>query len=135
MPPCNTDLVRRAFEAWRALDVEAAGSLFAPAVRWHVAEDEPDARVAEGVPAVIELLRGWAESFDDLRAEPREFIDCGDCVVVPVAFRGRARQTAATLEIEEAQVYLVRDGRIAAVQVFRRLEDALAAAAGGGLSR
>lgn len=128
MSRANVEAVRRAFEAWRALDVEAATAAFDPAVRWHVAEDEPDARTIEGVQDIVGALRAWAECFDDFHPEPQEFIDAGDHVVVPVVFSGRARDAAASLEIAEAQVHTVQDGRIAEVRVFRRVEDALAAA-------
>jgi ketosteroid isomerase-like protein len=124
----NLEIVRRGFEAWSALDVELATSAFDPAIRWHIAEDEPDAHIIEGVQGIVRSLRSWAESFDDFRAEPQKFIDGGDYVVLPVVFRGRVRQTAATLEIEETQVYLVQDGKIVEVRVFRRIEDALEAA-------
>ena len=128
MSPENVEVVRRAFEAWCALDVEAATAAFDPAVRWHIAEDEPDAHVIEGVEGIVGSLRGWADSFDDFHPEPQEFIDAGDHVVVPVVFRGRARDAAAALEITEAQVYRVQRGTVAEVRVFRRVEDALAAA-------
>ena len=109
--------------------MDSATLAFHPAVRWHIAEDEPDAHVIEGVQGIVRSLRGWADSFDDFRVEPQRFIDSRDSVVVPVVFRGRARRTAATLEIAETQVYLVQDGRIVEVRVFRRIDDALEAAA------
>jgi ketosteroid isomerase-like protein len=123
----NVEIVRRAFEAWSALDVGAMTTAFDPDVRWHIAEDEPDAHIIEGVPGIVRSLRSWAESFDDFRAEPQNLIHGGDYVVVPLVFRGRARHTAATMGIEETQVYLVKDGKIVEVRVFRRVEDALEA--------
>jgi hypothetical protein len=79
----NVEIVRRAFEAWSALDAEAATSAFDPAVTWHIAEDEPDAHVIEGVQGILR---------------------------------------------SETQVYLVQDGNVVEVRVFRRVEDALEAA-------
>jgi ketosteroid isomerase-like protein len=99
----NVEIVRRAFEAWSALDAEAATSAFDPAVTWHIAEDEPDAHMIEGVQGILRSLRSW-----------------GEC--------GRARDAGAALEIEETQVYLVQDGNVVEVRVFRRVEDALEAA-------
>jgi ketosteroid isomerase-like protein len=124
----NVEIIRRTFEAWSAGDVQAAVSAFDLDVRWHIAEDEPDAHIIEGVESILEWLRSWAASFDDFRAEPHEFIDRGDYVVVPLVFRGRARDTTATLETAETQVYLFQDGRIVEVREFRRVEEALEAA-------
>jgi ketosteroid isomerase-like protein len=57
----NVEIVRRAFDAWSALDVEAMATAFDPTIRWHIAEDEPDAHIIEGVPGIARSLRSWAE--------------------------------------------------------------------------
>jgi ketosteroid isomerase-like protein len=124
----NVEIVRRAHAAWSARDAEAASSLFDPAVRWHIAEDEPDAHIIEGIPGALEWLRKWAASFDDFQVETKEFLDAGDHVVVPQIFRGRGRNTAAVLEVEETQVFLVQAGKVAEVRSYRTLDEALQAA-------
>src|SRR6185503_13325687 len=94
----NVEIVRRAHAAWSAGDTEVASSVFDATVRWHIAEDEPDAHVIEGIPGTLEQLRKWAASFDDFEVQTIEFIEAGDHVVVPQVFRGRGRNTAAVLE-------------------------------------
>ena len=123
----NVEIVRRAHAAWSAGDTEAASSVFDPTVRWHIAEDEPDAHVIEGIPGALEQLRKWAASFDDFEVQTIEFIEAGDHVVVPQVFRGRGRNTAAVLEVDETQVFLVQAGKVAEVRSYRTLDEALAA--------
>ena len=123
----NVEIVRRAHEAWSARDTDAASPWFDPAVRWHIAEDEPDAHVIEGIAAIVEWLRNWAASFDNFQVQTTEFIHRGDHVVVPQIFRGRGRNTAAVLEVEETQVFLVQAGKIAEVRSYRTLDEALEA--------
>jgi ketosteroid isomerase-like protein len=123
----SVEIVRRAHAAWSAGDTEGAAALFDPAIRWHIAQDEPDAHVIEGIPGVFEWLRHWAASFDDFEVQTVEFIGRGDHVVVPQIFRGRGRNTAAVLEVEETQVYLVQAGKVVEVRSYRTLDEALEA--------
>jgi ketosteroid isomerase-like protein len=123
----NVEIVRRMVDAWNAQDAGTAMSVFDPAVRWHIAEDEPDVHVIEGVGRVVSWIRSWSESFDEFRAEPQEYIDGGDYVLVRFEFRARAHDADAQLRYEETQVYLLEDGRIVEVREYRMLEQALKA--------
>jgi hypothetical protein len=69
-----------------------------------------------------EVLGGWVATFETFTSEPQEFIDAGDHVVVPLVV-ARPRESAATVTIEETQVF--SDGAIVAVREFRTIEQAL----------
>jgi ketosteroid isomerase-like protein len=115
----NVDLVRSAFEAWSAGDVEKAMSALDADVEWNMAEDEPDARTLHGQAEVLEMLGGWVESFEEFSSTPRSFIDGGEHVIVPITFAGRPRGGDTTVTIEETQVYTVQSGTVVRVREFR----------------
>ena len=123
----NVEIVQAAWEAWNAGDIGSATSAFHPEVRWHVAEDEPDAETVVGIEGVVREATSWAAAFEDFRGEPQEFIDVGERVVVLIHFRGRARETDSYVEIEETQVYLLRDRKIIEVREYRSRAEALEA--------
>jgi ketosteroid isomerase-like protein len=62
MSQVNVEIVRRTVEAWNAQDAETAMSAFDPAVKWHIAEDEPDAHVIEGTDDIARTLEQALEA-------------------------------------------------------------------------
>jgi ketosteroid isomerase-like protein len=92
-----------------------------------MAEDEPDARVLRGQRAVMEMLDGWVASFAEFSADPQEFIDAGEHVLVPIRFVARPHGADASVTIEETQVFTVQDGVIPRVREYRTKAEALEA--------
>jgi ketosteroid isomerase-like protein len=74
-------------------------------------------------------MREWVASFDDFRADTEDFIDGGDCVVVPMVLRGRVRGSQEEVSMRETWVWKVRDGLVAEIHEFATLEEALKAVA------
>src|SRR4051794_34414877 len=89
--------------------------------------DNPDASVHRGHDAVIKHL---AEFYDlsELRAEPRDFIDAGDFVVVPTRFPGDGQTSGALFEEHQVNVFRLREGKVTEVREYRELSEALEAA-------
>ena len=82
--------------------------------------------VYRGADGVAGFLREQWNSFEEFVIEPREFIDRGRHVVVPLTLRARGRQGIA-VSTDNAQVYTVEDGRVARVTMYQETDEALAA--------
>jgi ketosteroid isomerase-like protein len=124
----DVKIVRRAFEAWETRDDETTLALLHEEIAMYPAQDEPERGTVRGIPAIATYFEQWIEAFDDFRVEPLEFIDAGDCVVVPVHISGRLRGSDGEVAIDETHIYRVRDGKIAEIRDFRTRTEALAAA-------
>jgi ketosteroid isomerase-like protein len=124
----NVEIVRRVFEAWRRNDPDAAFALMDEEIEWQPAQDEPETATLHGKAGVEGLLLQWANTFDDFRAEPIEFIDADDCVVVPLRIMGRMQGSGAEVTIEETHVFWIRDGKVVQVREFRTKAEGLRAA-------
>jgi ketosteroid isomerase-like protein len=126
----NVELVRASFEAFGRGDFDAAFAAYDSAAEWCTAEDEPDSGTYRG----LEELRGFVAHLADPwtnRFGPAihfdDFIDCGDWVVAPWSARLHGHGSGIEIEVSETYAVLVRDGRIARVDEYRTVEEALEA--------
>ena len=125
----NVELIRHVYEEF-ARTRQAVLSVLDPEIEWHTAADLPDSGVHRGHEGVAGLIQGWVNSFEDFRAEVREFIDRGQYVVVPLVLRGRIRGSDEEVALPETHVWKVREGKVVEVREYRILEQALDEAAG-----
>lgn len=125
----NVEVVRQAFRAWDANDLEAARSVVHEDIEFRAAREEPEVGAVRGVEAVASFLNQWRDTFDELRAEPLEFIDLGECVVVPLHISAHLPASEAEVTHDETHVYRLRDGKIAEIHDFHSRKEALAFAA------
>ncbi|HEV2981310.1 MAG TPA: nuclear transport factor 2 family protein [Solirubrobacteraceae bacterium] len=88
-------------------------------------EGEPVFRGREGLAQLIAMLRNaWAE----WRFEPERFIDAGDQVVVFVRVVAEGSASGVPIELPDAHLVSLRDGRLTSTHVYRDREEALEAA-------
>ena len=80
-----------------------------------------------GHEGIARFLRIQMEGFDRLQAEPLEFIDAGDTIVVPLILGGKARHTGLDVSFSIVHVVTVRDGKAARVDIFLEKAEALEA--------
>jgi ketosteroid isomerase-like protein len=76
----------------------------------------------------IRYLREWPEPFIEYRAESLDYIEAGRCVLVPSRQWGTGAGSGARVEIELTTLYELRDGRIARMEQYDTLDEALEAA-------
>ena len=130
MSSANVDLVRESFEAFGRGDFEQAFAHYHASVEWCTATDEPDQNTYIGVPAlrrfVAYLADPWSDRFGQA-VEWEDFIDCGDWVVAPWSATLHGHGSGIEIAVFETYAVLVRDGRIARVDEYRTVEQALAA--------
>jgi ketosteroid isomerase-like protein len=82
----------------------------------------------EGIDGVRAFFEKRPELFDPIRWEPREFIPAARHVVVRAHVVAYGASSGAPIEIDEAQLWTLRDGLVARLQAFPTLEEAYAAA-------
>jgi len=124
------EIVRDSFEAFGRGEFNAAFAAYDAACEWRTADDEPDSRVYRGIGQlrgfVAHLSDPWTDRFGSaIRFE--DFIDCGDWVVAPWSGRLHGRGSGIEIEVSETYAVLIRDGRIARVEEYRTVDQALAA--------
>jgi ketosteroid isomerase-like protein len=108
----NVEIVRRGYKAFREGGVEAILEFLDPEIEWHMsAAFTSTQRIYRGHDGVREVFRFFNERIDELGADPHEFIEAGDRVIVPVRMHGRLRETGDPVAYELVQVWTGRDGR------------------------
>lgn len=80
-----------------------------------------------GQERVAQYLRGWLDSWSDYHARPQEFLQSGDDVAALTQLRARGKNSQFEIEGEMADVFTVRDGRIARFRLYIQRSDALGA--------
>ncbi len=125
----NVEIVRASWEAWSRGDMDALFEFYDPAVEWDMTHSNvPDMGVFHGHEGVREFFREWRSFFAEYYAEPEQFIESGDSVLVRVRQGGRGRSSTVRVEMPAYwQVYRLRNGRAVRVEIYRDEADALAA--------
>jgi ketosteroid isomerase-like protein len=127
----NVEIVRRGYKAFEQGGVEGILEFLDPAIEWHMSAAFTRAtRVYRGHDGVREVFRFFNELIADLGADPHEFIDAGDRVIVPVRLHGRLRETGEPVAYELVQVWLGRDGKAIRLNTYPDRETAVAEAGG-----
>ena len=81
-----------------------------------------------GWDGLVRYLQEWLEPFSDYHVENLDYLDAGDCVLIPSRQWGVGGGGGAPVEIELTTLYEVRHGRMARLHQFDTLEEAVAAA-------
>jgi ketosteroid isomerase-like protein len=100
---------------------------FAPEFEWHTREDLPDAGIRRGYEGLARLGAEWAEVFHDLHLDVDELIDAGDHVVAVARICGCLRGSGHQVEVEETQVWKMREGMATEVRAYLTRSHALEA--------
>ena len=127
------DLVRSLYADWERGDfslVDRAsewGDVFEPDFEWHTRDDLPDAGVRKGYEGTVRLRDEWVEAFDDMHVDLDELIDAGDRVIAVTRLCGSLRGSGHELDVQETQVWKMRDGRATEVRAYLTRSEALEA--------
>ena len=82
----------------------------------------------EGAEGFARYLREWMEPFSEYRVENLDYIEAGDCVLVPSRQWGIGKASGARVELELTTLFELRDGLITRVHQFDTLAEAREAA-------
>jgi ketosteroid isomerase-like protein len=124
------DLIREIFDDFNREDWEAALAKIHPNVDWGRPPDMPDVEeeVWRGHAAVYSGIERFMLAWEQLTVHLDAVRDEGDLVIVDSRWAGRSRGTRIDVEWRLAQIYELRDGKVARVRQFRTFEEALTAA-------
>jgi ketosteroid isomerase-like protein len=81
-----------------------------------------------GLDGLSRYLREWLEPFSEYHVDNLDYIEAGDCVLVPSRQWGVGAGSGARVELELITLYELRDGRIARVHQYDTMDEALKAA-------
>jgi uncharacterized protein len=122
----NVEIVRRVYEGWARGDF-SAGEYFDPEIDFELV-DWPHPARSRGV---AEMRRTWQttlSAWDDFRAEPDEFVDYGNSVLVLNSIRGRGKGSGAEVSAQTATVWTLEAGKVVRLALHWDTAQARAAA-------
>ncbi|RJF99310.1 nuclear transport factor 2 family protein [Noviherbaspirillum saxi] len=124
----NTQLVQQAYAKFQAGDIPGLLEMCADDIEWELDpnDDVPFSGARHGKEAVREFFSTLDQSQQPLHFEPREFIAQGDKVVALGHYAWNVKSTDRTFESDWAEIFTIRDGKIAR---FREFADTAAGAA------
>ena len=138
----NVEIVRSTFEPFDGVNLaaidwsaeiirEALGRAYSPDIELTTLAIPLGLDISDsyrGLDGVVEYLRAWLEPFSEYHVENLDYVDAGECVLVPSQQWGVGSESRARVELELTTLYKVRDGRITRVHQFDTMDEALEAA-------
>ena len=114
------EVVQRSYAAFACGDLDGVLGDLDPDIEWVQAQGLPHGGTYHGIAEVrrniFEPLD--AEWWDEFTADPDEFVDAGDEVVVLGRYRGVAKGTGKRLDVPFVHVWTFRDGKATRFRQF-----------------
>jgi hypothetical protein len=138
--------MREGLECWNSGEIDLMVDMYDPEGEYDPSAAFPDQEPIRGREAMVRHWRELWEVWEGIRMDPLDLVPAGHAgpgrllVVVPIRLWGKGRRSGVEVDQLFACLYTVREDGQEAIrnQVFRTVEDALAAAerqredAGGG---
>ena len=120
----NVEIVKAAIAAVNRGDWDAAVKDAAPGAEVDLSRAAGPVHGIFGLDQWLKTIREYADSWETLRAEPHEFIDAGEHVVVPWTLHAVGRDEVH-VETRVTWVWTIRDGAIERASMYQERQDAL----------
>jgi uncharacterized protein len=116
----NTQLVRQAYDKFKSGDIAGLMDMMADDIEWELdkTENVPFSGQRHGKAEVANFFQQINELQHPLQFEPQEFIAQGDRVVALGHYTWSVKPTDRVFESDWAEVFTVRDGKIARFREF-----------------
>lgn len=116
----NTQVVKQAYDKFRSGDIPGLLDLFADDIEWELDKSEvvPFSGARHGKDQVAQFFQELGDAQHPLQFEPREFIAQGDRVVALGHYAWSVKSTDRVYESDWAEVFTVRNGKIARFREF-----------------
>jgi ketosteroid isomerase-like protein len=138
----NVEIVRSMLEPFKGIDVasidfdddglrEALGPAYSPDFELRTLDTGIGLGVDEvyrGVDGLLQYLRVWLDPFSEYQIEPLDYVESGDCVLVPTRQWGTGSASGARVELKITFLYKLRDGQVTRLVQYDTLDEALEAA-------
>jgi uncharacterized protein len=125
----NLDLVRSIYSAlnngYASGNYTTAAAFSHPDIVLRTSGMFPETGEYRGYDAVRRFTENQAQAFESMYVEPREYIEAGHRVVVPIRFGGKARTTGIRASFDVVHVWTIRDGKVSELAIYRDRGDAL----------
>ena len=126
MSPSNADLIRPIYDDWGRGNWRPFFDVYDPQMEWGWSSEFLGlGGVFHDLRDPNPRLRAWLSEWEEWRAEPEEYIEMGDYVVVLTRYIGRGRGSGVEISEEGAHVFKLRDGKVVRLEVFASREKAL----------
>jgi ketosteroid isomerase-like protein len=123
------DLLRRAYEAYRADGLDGLLEFAHPELEFHEDPRFPEAGVYRGLDAFRAYVESFWQSFEEFHFEVEEWIDAGDGRVVALAVvGGPGKDSGADIRQRTVWIYTVRGGKIVRMDAHFDRDEGLRAA-------
>jgi ketosteroid isomerase-like protein len=113
----NVEVVRRAHEHFRRT-AEVLPEIYDPDAEWMAAREDPDAETHRGLEAIRGYFAQWTGMFEDIDFRAEELIDAGHKVFAWIRFSGRGATSGVPVEMEQAQIWTFREGKVVRVEEY-----------------
>jgi ketosteroid isomerase-like protein len=130
MSATDVETLGRIYDAWSQGKFWTF-ELFHPDFETRWATEVPDMDRAKDVEGLSELFTEWTSAWESCRIEADEFHQVGESVVVFVTLHARGSGSAIDLEMKNAHVWTMRDGRAATIRAYTDRERAMREAEAG----
>ena len=125
----NVEIVRKGYERYRATG-EFADEIVTDDFVWDMSNFHgwPEQQVYSGAAGARAFLEGWSGAWEDWELEVDALHDAGDRVVALLHQRGRSKAAGMPVEMFFAQVWTLRDGKEARMDMYSDSDEAFEAA-------
>jgi ketosteroid isomerase-like protein len=120
----NVDIVKRSYDAFSRHDLDGVMGDMHPEIVWHQAQGLPHGGTYRGLDEVKRnifdpLDEEW---WNEFTADPDEFLDAGQNVVVIGRYRGTAKETGKQLDVPFVHIWTLESDK--AIQFRQYLDTA-----------
>ncbi len=122
----NVELVRSLTKSWNSVGDPSLHVYHADAEFDFSGWDFDIHGTFQGLPAIGEALGSLADTWEEMRVDPQEFIDAGDKVLFVGRFLARRRDTGLEVSDSGTCVFTFRDDKISRFDLYRDHASALA---------
>jgi ketosteroid isomerase-like protein len=128
MPGENAAVVREAYERFAATG-QFVGELVTDDFAWDMSHFHgwPEQQLYEGPEEAWGFLAEWTGAWDDWELDVDSLREVGDKVLALVRQRGRSKTTGAPVDMSFAQIWTIRDGKQARMEMYSDPAEALQA--------
>jgi ketosteroid isomerase-like protein len=123
----NVEAVRRQHQHFSRTG-EVLREIYDSDAEWMAAREDPDAATPRGLEAIRGYFAQWSGMFEGIELRAEELIDVGDKVFTWIRFSGTGITSGAPVEMEQAQIWTFRDGKVVRVEEYFDRVEALEAA-------